>query len=197
VTDRLELLQSAAHALREAAATPPEQTPPLAQLVEDTRCLRILAEAAGQLAGTLGTQLGAVDLDRYDGKNRVEATDKLGSARACVNHSSRDLARIAATLQAGEINLARVPAAPSGPPDVKLNVVPHDVDACQFCANPAIRAGVLAEQGDTGWQCSKCGWATTDLGTMHEAVWTYSDGLDTVCPGCGADGAFVDYPRGD
>jgi hypothetical protein len=32
---------------------------------------------------------------------------------------------------------------------------------------------------------------------MHEAVWTYSDGLDTVCPGCGADGAFVDYPPGD
>lgn len=196
MTDRLELLQSAAHALREAAATPPEQTPPLAQLVEDTRSLRIVAEAAGILADALAAQLGAVVVSNIN-------TSACLDARSCASHSSRDLVRIAATLQAAEINLARIQPAPVGPPDVKLTVVPHDVDKCQYCTNPKVRSAVLAEQEtDDGWLCSKCGWATVDLGTMHEQLWptvnsASEPAIDMVCPGCGAEGAFVDYPPGD
>jgi hypothetical protein len=87
---------------------------------------------------------------------------------------------------------------PKAPPlSARLAVVPHNVDACRFCKNPAIRATVLdPDQGDHGWQCAKCGWATVDLGTMHEQVWVCADGLDMVCPGCGAEGEFVDYPQG-
>lgn len=75
----------------------------------------------------------------------------------------------------------------------------HNPDACPFCAAPAIRAAVLAGPGRSGWQCAKCGWATTDLGTMHEQLWDagfFGEGgrvIDMVCPGCGAEGEFVDY----
>lgn len=81
-----------------------------------------------------------------------------------------------------------------------LVVVPHNVETCKYCQNPKVREAVLAEdQGNDGWLCSKCGWATVDLGTMHEQLWPtvnqhQDQAVDMVCPGCGAIGAFVDYP---
>lgn len=129
-------------------------------------------------------------------------------ATAYAQTSREALHRARIALGSARTNLGRLAPIEPAPAEAPLTVVPHDVDACRYCANPKIREAVLLVRfalsaGDDisdGWQCSKCGWATVDLGTMHEQLWPSvtnmsTPAVDMVCPGCGAIGVFVDYPR--
>jgi protein gp37 len=51
------------------------------------------------------------------------------------------------------------------------------------------------ETQEIGWKCGECGWRTLDGETMRTHVlWPESDGAHSmVCPGCGAEGKFIDW----
>jgi protein gp37 len=57
-----------------------------------------------------------------------------------------------------------------------------------------LRDACLAAQ-EVGWKCSRCGWRTADLDTMHREVnWREpDDSIAMVCPDCGAEGQFEDW----
>lgn len=131
-TDRMGDLQAVAQSLRALADTPKPAQPRIEEIAEETRSIRTIVQATGELLHGLGAQISDLGPDYATRvKNPRAAADQINGARQVIANVLAAVPAMAGALQVAEVALSRIE--PSPVLDVAQVVADH------LESNPAVR----------------------------------------------------------